>query len=134
MEYTGKFVTFVRPITAAFKQSIYYVNLCFSSLPSDSSALIIKLSFLCCNMNMYAWYMYTYVEMTSSKWILPATVQFLRHCKEAQLCVCFILLCIETHHFLWCQCLSPASDHRAGGERRKEAAFTTAVSATNCSY
>lgn len=84
-------------------------------------------------MNMYAWYMFTYVEMTFSKWILPATVQLLRHYKEAQLCIYFTVY-RNTQFPVVPMFVSPASDHRAGGERRKEAAFTTAVTATNCSY
>lgn len=128
-----EFVTFVRPITVAFKQSIYYVNLCLCPLLSGSSPLIIKFSFLYCNMNMYAQYMFTYVEMTFSKWILPTTVQFLKHCKEAQLCIYFPVH-RNTQFPVVPMFVSPASDHRAGGERRKEAAFTTAVTATNCSY
>lgn len=49
-----EFVTFVKPITVAFKQIIYYVDLCLSSLLSGSSTLIVEFSFLYGNTNICA--------------------------------------------------------------------------------
>lgn len=102
--------------------SIYYVKLCFSPLLSGRSALIIKLSFLYCNMNMYAWYMYTYVEMTSSKWILPATLQFLRRCEEAQLCIYFTVY-QNTPFPVVPMFLSPAFRSRSWRRKKKRGSF-----------
>lgn len=77
--------------------------------------------------------MYTYVEMTSTEWSLHTIMHLLRHCEEAQLCRFYFTVYKDTQFPVVPMFLSPASDHRAEGERRKEAAFTTAVSATNCS-
>lgn len=64
--------------------------------------------------------------MASTEWVLHTIVQILRHSKKVQLCRFYFTVYKHTQFSVVLIFLSPASDHTAGEERRKEGAFTTA--------